>query len=63
MFNDILEKIRKPKKNQPPTSEKKLRPVFSFKYLHLHESVRILESLLILKLLIDTTTNFLSNQI
>ena len=30
-FNDIGGKVLKPPKNQPPTSEKKLRPFFSFK--------------------------------
>ena len=51
------------KKNQPPTSEKIWDRFYVVSVKNLHEKVRILVSLIISKLFIDTKTAFLFNQI
>ena len=59
-FDDVLGKVLKRKKDQHITSEKEMRPFFSFMHqkCKLHERVIILIS----KLFIDTKKLFLCNQ-
>ena len=59
-LDDILGKVLKHKKDQLLTSEKEMRPFFSF----MHQKCKLHERLIILisKLFIDTKTLFLCNQ-